>query len=143
MNVFNLSTMLTKVGLTNDHVFTLSKNCNFIKRNRKLNPINLLFLLIFSSAGESFSFSKLSLKAIYLLNISITKQSFHTAIVCKPCLEFMKEIFSSVCGKFCALNSGTPFRRVLIQDSTIVKAPKSLFSIYSGVANGTSKSLQL
>ncbi|MBK7956999.1 MAG: transposase [Bacteroidetes bacterium] len=51
----------------------------------------------------------------------------------------MKEIFSSVCGKFCALNSGTPFRRVLIQDSTIVKAPKSLFSIYSGVANGTSK----
>jgi hypothetical protein len=91
------------------------------------------------SLGSKPSFDFIASQAGYYFDISITKQAIQKKI-CKPeFLEFIKQLFSkATCKKI--LKSlpelHTQFNRIVVQDSTIIKAPKNLFSIFSGVSNG-------
>lgn len=78
-------------------------------------------------------------------NKSVSKQALQKAMTSKRFLLFIKMIFKNILTKRLRKNTAadlwqhTLFKRILVQDSTILKLPKGLFGMFSGVSNGFSQ----
>jgi hypothetical protein len=124
-----------------------ARESGFIKRkSRKIHPRNLLASLVEESLRGSPSYNDLASSIESNDGADPSRQAVAMRLG-KEFEEFLKSILGHVIslkvdqdileGKFDVVNFRS-YRRVLVQDSTIIKLPAALFPLFSGVSNGSS-----
>lgn len=124
-----------------------ARESGFIKRkSRKIHPRNLLASLVEESLRGSPSYNDLASSIESNDGADPSRQAVAMRLG-KEFEEFLKSILGHVIslkvdqdileGKFDVANF-RGYRRVLVQDSTIIKLPAALFPLFSGVSNGSS-----
>jgi len=137
--------LIENYGITKDIILDIAYKTGLIVRKRELMPSDLLYVLTHGMINDDFSYNDLAVRIDQDCNKSVSRQA-----VCKkikePCKIFIQELVEILlkrkiekgeCAKvFDSLN----YKRIIVQDSTIVKLPLSLFEVFSGVRNKKSKS---
>ena len=111
----------------------------FKKRFRTLMGIDYVFALIVNASNKVISYNTMAGSLAVDAGKSVTKQALHKVMTKKSFLKFFEQIFNDVLLKKILSDSKNiqhRFKRVLIQDSTIIKLPNRLFAEFSGVKNG-------
>lgn len=131
--------IFSKVGLNRNYFDMLALSTKFIERVRKLSGADYFQILIMNAANAVMSYNSMASTLFCDDNKSVYKQAIHKAFL-KPGFEvffdelfreiFNLKVFNGVSGK------RTYFKRILIQDSTILNIPKRLLGSFSGVSNG-------
>ena len=106
---------------------------------------DFLFTLLVSCPRHCVSYNNMARNLCNLGDTSVSKQALQKAMTCKRFLLFIKIILKNILAKKLKENIDTSlwqhalFKRIVVQDSTVLKLPSGLFSIFSGVSNGVSQ----
>ncbi len=128
------STLIEKIAL----------DCGFLIRKSLVEPADLLYAICCQSAQGTVSFNDMAAKIDAELHISVSRQAISKKINKPSCVNFLKKILSLVImskidkDAIEGLRQGCNYKRILIQDSTILALPIKLFDLFSGVSNGYS-----
>lgn len=123
----------------------LAFETGFCKRSpRKITPETFLLSFFLCFANSHFSIRHWSVNLSRLIGRRVTWQAIDKKIQFVK-VNFVKQLFIKACeanlnnivGNCTGLLK--PFKRVLVQDSTLVKMPDSFFHSLSGVSNGKVK----
>ena len=110
------------------------------RKAKKIDAPDFLLLMCIESQKGSPSYNHLASRMDAVCNISASKQAFCKRVN-EPCVAFFKAALAKVMqSKFsdheiALTNACNKYRRVLVQDSTIIRLPLRLFSTFSGVSN--------
>jgi hypothetical protein len=134
--------LLTSLDINEKELHELAKDTGFIQRTRKVDSLDLLHSLSIESIKGIASYNDIALSIENENGISISRQAIWKKAT-EPCVDYFKHVLELIilnkAGKY--LNEiqvvKCKFKRVLIQDSTIIKLPGRLFSVFSGVSNGS------
>ncbi len=127
--------------MTVDKLRELAYETGFMKRNaKKIDAPDLLMHICIESLKGSPSYNDIAARIDLERANTVSKQA-----ICKRinerCVIFFQAVLSriiksKIAGSGSALvNASGKFKRVLIQDSTIIKLPLRLFNVFSGVSN--------
>lgn len=141
----NFFDLLKVEGLSSEELKQMAFKSGFIKRiPKKIEPVEFLVLMCLESQKGSPSYNDLASRHENMHNIDTSKQAF-----CKKvnnlCVDFFQAVLVHLISskiKASEINIEHNFfgyKRILIQDSTIIKLPESLFRIFSGVSNAHKK----
>jgi hypothetical protein len=113
-----------------------------MKRNsKKIDAPDFLVLMCLESQKGSPSYNDLAARLDSVYNISASKQAIWKRID-EPCVLFFQAVLSRIIkskiSKIEAYKSCGVYKRIIIQDSTIIKLPLRLFNAFSGVRNAHS-----
>jgi len=114
------------------------------KRVRVLTPTSLLFAICTESTKGTTSYNDLASQLESKEGISVSKQAVWKKVK-EPCMKFFIQILEHTIARkvnrdeIGQLRKSGNYKRILVQDSTIIKLPRRLFEIFSGVSNGHSK----
>lgn len=143
LNVNDLISCLSEIGLTEKEIDLLGFEKGFSKRQGgKINAAAFISLLLSESVNGAASYNDLAAKMDNEFNISVSRQAVAKKIN-DSCLALIKAVLEFVMGaklpqehkmvrQVCTKSM---YKRVIVQDSTIVKLPMRLFDTYSGVSN--------
>ena len=115
-------------------------SCFMKRQSKKIDAPDFLVLMCMESQKGSPSYNDLVARFDAVYNVSASKQALWKRVN-ESCVMFFKSVLSQVIKQkvanidIDALNSTGKYKRVIIQDSTIIKLPLRLFSIFSGVSN--------
>jgi hypothetical protein len=130
-------------GLSCKEIRVLAYECGFMKRSsKKIQPIDFLALMCLESLKGSPSYNDLASRFDTVYGISASKQAVWKKVN-NICIVFFQAILSKIIkSKICesdkeALEACGGYKRILIQDSTIIKLPFRLFEVFSGVSNAS------
>lgn len=124
-------------GLSKKELIKIAYETGFIKRkSKKIEADEFLELMCLESQKGSPSFNDLASRheAIYTKNA--TKQAISKKVN-PSCVLFFQAVLARIITSkiYKSENKAVNYNRVLVQDSTIIKLPKRLFKIFSGVSN--------
>ena len=129
------------IGLTETEIRSIAYRTGFIKRvPKKIDAPDFLANICSLSCISSPSYNNLASHFHVSLGISASKQAFWKKVN-GSCVVFFQAILeqlikSKICNeKISILKNITAYKRILVQDSTIIKLPYGLFDSYSGVSN--------
>lgn len=111
------------------------------RRSKKLDPPSFLANLCLSALEGSPSYNDLAARFYAEYDVSASKQAFWKRAD-ESCVLFLKSVLGKVIIQkmykieSVAINTCKHYKRVIVQDSTIIKLPLRLFNVFSGVANG-------
>ncbi len=131
--------MFKKLGFSMEVLNTLAKDNNFKKRKRILDAFDFLFALLVNASKETVSYNTMASTLALQKDKAVSKQALHQAMSNVFFLNFINQIFDQLMTKklgVSSISSQFNFQRIIIQDSTVIKLPARLASIYSGVKNG-------
>lgn len=134
-----MAKMFESAGLSKEDIIGIANDKGFKKRKRVLCVFDFLYALLATSCKETVSYCTMAATLYADTNKIVSKQALHKAMKGEGFLNFMNEIFEKLLGaKLGSHNAGSKFgfQRIIIQDSTVIKLPKRLGNIYSGVKNG-------
>ena len=137
----NLFDFLVIEGITKSDILKLAMEAEFMKRKpKKIDPFEYLTTMCILSVVDSPSFNNIAAKLSSCYGISASKQAFSKRTK-KECVEFFQSVLALIIKtKLCRTKiTGSPllegYKRVLVQDSTIIRLPPSLYDVFSGVKN--------
>lgn len=122
----------------------LAFSVNLFSRIRSLTPPDLLFAICAESIKGAASYNDLASQIEAEGGASVSRQAIWKKVK-TPCIVFLMRILEHVIlnkinnHEVEMLRSSAKYKRILVQDSTIVKLPSRLFDIFSGVSNGHSR----
>jgi hypothetical protein len=129
--------------LSNKEILRIAKESGFSKRvEKKITPFDYLLFMCQESIKGTVSHNDLAAKVSCEKDLNISRQAYFYRTK-EETVEFFKIILATVMMNKHRLNiykayfSGK-FKRILIQDSTIISLPDKLYEIFSGVKNGVS-----
>lgn len=137
-----IAAMFHKMGFSADVLNTIAKDNNFKKRNRILDAFDFLFVLLVNASKEIVSYNTMASTLALQKDKAVSKQALHQAMNNLFFLNFINQIFDQLLTTklgIASIRSQFGFQRIIIQDSTIIKLPNRLASIYSGVKNGSAQ----
>ncbi|MEI7664103.1 MAG: IS4 family transposase [Bacteroidota bacterium] len=133
--------MLQVQGLSKQQLKEIAVDSGFlIRRSRKISPDDLLALICLESQNGSPSYNDLVARFDTMCNVTISKQGFCKRIN-PACVRFFQAILAHLITtkithqQTHAITACDKYQRVIIQDSTIIKLPQRLFTVFSGVSN--------
>lgn len=135
---------LNVLNINNKQLLELSRETGFIKRTRKIDSLDFIYALAMESMHGIASYNDIAVSIENDNGTSISRQAVWKKVT-ESCVDYFQHVLELVILSKVKnhLTSGEitkcKFKRVLIQDSTIVKLPKRLFESFSGVSNGCSK----
>lgn len=112
---------------------------NFKKRVRTLTCFDFVFALIINASSTVISYNTLASSIAEDICKLVTKQALQKAMIKDEFMNCLEAIYKDVLLSKLKLNGNKlkgKYKRIIIQDSTIVQLPQRLFSIFSGVRNG-------
>jgi hypothetical protein len=119
----------------------LAIKTRFMKRKpKKIDPFEYLTTVCIMSVTGSPSFNNIAAKHSCSYNCPASRQAFGKRTK-RECVEFFKSVLALIIKtKLCEIKTNEAkllerYKRVLIQDSTIIRLPLRLFEIFSGVRN--------
>lgn len=130
--------ILQGLGFTENYLNTLARKTGFIKRFRKLNGLDFLTILLFNVAKEIVSYNTMASTFLENKDKAVFKQALHKAMSKEAFLVFVDRIFNELLQSKLGISNNklkSKFKRIIIQDSTIIKLPQRLFEHFSGVKN--------
>jgi hypothetical protein len=128
-------------GLDRDNIRKLAFETGFCKRApRKIQPSDFLTHLCLQSAEGTVSYNDLAARIEAYAGVAASRQAYweRTDEACARFFQSVLEhIMLSKCnpGTIAAIHRRARFKRILLQDSTILKLPLRLFAAFSGVKN--------
>ena len=131
--------MFQRLGFPPEVLNTLAKDNNFKKRKRILDAFDFLFALLLNANKDIISYNTMASTLALQKDKSVSKQALHQAMSNVFFLNFINQIFEQLMTKKLGISSIISqfgFQRIIIQDSTVIKLPGRLASLYSGVKNG-------
>ena len=131
--------LFTALGFNGRYFEQVSISSNFKKRTRKLNCFDYISALILNASNTVMSYNTLASSIASEGCKSVSKQALQKAMVKGEFLNCFEIIFRDVLLSKLNLNSVKltgKYKRIIIQDSTIIKLPGRLFEKFSGVCNG-------
>ena len=136
--------LLKAMNIKADQIEKIATDTGFLIRKSLVEPADILYAICCQSTHGTVSFNDLAAKIDAETDISVSRQAIAKKTGKESCVEFLKKILALVIisriGKeeIDPLRTAGKFKRVLVQDSTIIKLPVKLFSFFSGVSNGLS-----
>ncbi|MGE0090568.1 MAG: IS4 family transposase [Bacteroidales bacterium] len=129
-------------GLSQSQILSIAFQCGFMKRaSKKINATDFLASLCSISVEEgTASYNNMASRFYSSSNIIASKQAFWKKVD-TPCIVFFKAILERIIKlkinttEFSAINKKCSYKRILVQDSTIIKLPTHLFKKFSGARN--------
>ena len=136
--------LFNTLGISRDELLDLAIETGLIKRKRTILAGDLLFAICVNSIEGTVSYNNLAAQIETDTGNAVSRQA-----VWKKVTEQSKQFFQRVM-ELLLLNKikanglenirmGSKYKRILVQDSTIIKLPLRLFELFSGVSNGLSK----
>jgi hypothetical protein len=132
--------LFENVGLSMERINHLSIQTGFMKRCRKIKAVEFLVCLIAESIRGCVSCNDLAAVIQAETGTMASRQAYHHKMS-HACLQFFKAIEAVI------MRSKTDtviqpqfkrFKRILVQDSTVIKLPSKLIAVFSGVKNAIS-----
>lgn len=103
---------------------------------RKITPKTLLEVLCQQAISKAPSYNDLAISMCNYIGSFASKQAFWKKINSKECVSFIKSALGKVIeGKTATTISVQPYKRIIVQDSTIIQLPQNLFETFSGANN--------
>lgn len=136
--------LLGAMGISGAQIEKMAMDTGLLVRKSLVGPADILYALCSQSVQGTASFNDLAAKIDAGADISVSRQAIAKRAGKESCPDFLKKILALVimgkAGKkeTALLRQSGKFKRVLVQDSTIIGLPARLFSIFSGVSNGHS-----
>lgn len=137
--------LLNSQGVTNQNILDIAYKKGLIKRKRLITSSDLLYAICVESTQGCASYNDLAMSIDHNSDKSVSKQAVAKKIK-HQFQEFMQEIVKIILEKkmkkdqYIEVLRTLRYKRIIIQDSTIIKLPLALYKIFSGVSNGHSKS---
>jgi hypothetical protein len=135
INSFNM------LNISEKELLTLSRSCGFIQRIRKIDSLDFMYSLAGESMHGIASYNDIAASIENVSGTSISRQAIRKKVK-ESCVEYFQRVLELVIlskannqhisGEIHKCN----FKRVLIQDSTIIRLPRRLLELFSGVSNG-------
>jgi hypothetical protein len=129
------------VGLNRDKIRELAFETGFCKRaSGKITAPDFLIQLCLESVSGTVSYNDLAARVEARTSVAASRQAYWERTD-ESCLRFfqiiLEHIMLSKCrpGEMQLINKQGRFKRILLQDSTIIKLPLRLFEVFSGVKN--------
>lgn len=131
-------------GLSSVELKQIAFNCHFIRRRaRKIDALHFLALMCLESLKGSPSYNDLVSRFDTVYHISASKQAVWKKVN-ESCYIFFQSVLAQLIKAKVSdkelpnINALAKYKRIIIQDSTIIKLPLRLFSAFSGVSNNHS-----
>lgn len=130
--------------MSKEEIKQLAYESGFVKRiSKKIEAVDFLALMCLESQKGSPSYNDLASRYEAIYSVSATKQA-----ICKKvnpaCVHFFQTVLGYIIKsriykiEIDVLKSVNGYKRILVQDSTIIKLPNRLFEVFSGVSNSHS-----
>ena len=136
--------LLNAMNIKADQIEKIAADTGFLIRKSDVEPADLLYAICCASTHGTVSFNDLASKIDAEAAVSISRQAIAKKTGKESCVDFLKKILALIIisriGKeeIDLLRTAGKFKRVLVQDSTIIKLPVRLFEFFSGVSNAHS-----
>lgn len=133
--------LLQSMNIGDKEIEKIARNCGFMARKSLVSPSDLLYAICLQSTQGTVSFNDLAAKIDAERCISVSRQAIAKKVNKQSALAFLQKILSLVImGRIdqeliCSLRSACKYKRILLQDSTILALPTRLFDVFSGVSN--------
>ena len=134
-------TLFKKVGLSLEKINQLSVQTGFIKRFRQIKAAEFLVYIITESIRGCVSCNDLAAVIEAHTGTMASRQAYHQKMSC-ACLLFFEVIAAIIMNSKASASVHSKFRRfkrILIQDSTVIKLPSKLMGVFSGVKNASTQ----
>jgi hypothetical protein len=136
--------LLKAMDIDANQIKKIAIDNGFLIRKSLVEPADILYAICCGSIHGTVSFNDLAAKIDAETAVSVSRQAIAKKTGKESCVEFLKKILALIIisriGKeeIDSLRKAGKFKRVLVQDSTIIKLPVKLFCFFSGVSNGLS-----
>jgi hypothetical protein len=136
--------LLKAMNIQADQIEKIATDTGFLIRKSLVEPADILYAICCQSTHGTVSFNDLAAKIDAETTVSVSRQAVAKKTGKESCVDFLKKILALVIisriGKeeIDSLRKAGKFKRVLVQDSTIIGLPVRLFGFFSGVSNGHS-----
>ena len=131
--------VLNACGLTSDIIRRIAHQTGFCKRaSGKIDVIDSLNHFCEESIKGTVSYNDLAAKIQAVTSVSASRQAYGQRIHADVCVALFQAVLATlILSKLDArvLKQCRLFKRILIQDSTIIQLPSRLFDLFSGVKN--------
>jgi hypothetical protein len=136
--------LFTVDGLDREKITQIAFETGFCKRRSgKIDPPDFLLHFCLQSLEGTVSYNDLAARVEAKTGVNASRQAYQQRMG-EECVNFFKKILETVMNsknsraeeKVFEKDSG--IKRVLVQDSTIIRLPLRLFEIFSGVKNASS-----
>ena len=136
-----LINLFEQIGLSSETINQLSVQTGFIKRFRKIKAIEFLIYMITESVRGCVSCNDLAATIQFEAGTMASRQAYHKKMS-DASLRFFEAILAILMHS--KTHTAIPsrfrqFKRILIQDSTVIKLPSKLIDIFSGARNASVK----
>ena len=128
-------------GLDRDQIRQLAFETGFCERaSGKISAPDFLIHLCLQSVAGTVSYNDLAARVEAHTGVAASRQAYWERTD-ESCVRFFQSILERIMLSKCsaddiqAINRQGRFKRILLQDSTIIKLPLRLFEVFSGVKN--------
>lgn len=132
-------------GLSNEIVEQINDKSSFIKRKRTIDIEDFLYASVVSSTDGQCSYNDIAAMIDNVADKNVSKQAIAKKFN-KECIDFIRTLIEVFLENLKKKNfdikelSKYQWKRIIVQDSTIIKLTPKLYEIFSGVSNKTTKS---
>lgn len=136
--------LLKAMNIDTGQIEKIAADTGFLERKGLVGPADILYAICCGSTHGTVSFNDLAAKIDAETDVSVSRQAIAKKTGKESCVDFLKKILALIIisriGKeeIDSLRKAGKFKRVLVQDSTIIKLPIRLFGFFSGVSNAHS-----
>jgi hypothetical protein len=133
--------LLDAMDIDADQIENIATDSGFRMRKGLVGPADILYAICCQSTHGTVSFNDLAAKIDAETSVSVSRQAIAKKTGKESCVNFLKKILALVIIKRIgkqevdSLRQARKFKRVLVQDSTIIGLPARLFGFFSGVSN--------
>jgi len=135
-SIFNVS------GLSEAMLCRMARETGFTQRSSgKISESDLLERFCDAAVKGTVSYNDLAGTMQVATGLSVSRQAYCDRMNTPGCVAFLKAVLAHImllkypAHSFVRLQAAGRFRRILIQDSTIIQLPSRLFETFSGVKN--------
>jgi len=129
--------LLEKAGVGLETINVLSVQTGFIKRCRQIKAVEFLVYMITESIRGCVSCNDLASVIEAETGTAASRQAYHQKMGA-ACLLFFETLSAIIMNSKASAVIHSKFRRfkrILVQDSTVIKLPSRLMAVFSGVKN--------
>ena len=136
------ASLFTACGLNEKQIRRIARKTKFSERaSGKINVPRLLECVCEEVVKGTVSYNDLAATMQVATGYLVSRQAYWERMNTDACLAFFKAILATVMLRKLNLLKVTPltkcalYKRILVQDSTVIQLPARLFAIFSGVRN--------
>ena len=140
------SLSLAQLGISSDELSRIAFACGFcVRKSGKIKVGDILIAICTEATKGTVSYHDIAARIEDLTGRSVSRQAGCNRVN-ETCVLLFQQVLACLIESKCRARKEfdgemvktCAYRRILLQDSTIIQIPSSLFAVFSGVQNATS-----